>query len=141
MDRRSRYSYVFHYDSQEFAALPLPGFILALAHEGIVAGESYPSLNSLELFRESNFGRRLQASAPRIDYGSIRLPHAEKAAASTVWLDHRMLLAEPDDVLDIVRAVSRIRAHAGAVRLRTSKPVRLGGRIARSAYRRLTPPR
>jgi dTDP-4-amino-4,6-dideoxygalactose transaminase len=139
MDRRSRYSYIFHYDPQEFAALPLPGFILALAHEGIVAGQSYPSLNSLELFRDSNFGRRMQASAPRIDYGSISLPQAEKAAASTVWLDHRMLLAGPDDVLDVVRAVSRIRARAGAVRLRTSKPVRMGGRIVRGTYRRLAP--
>jgi dTDP-4-amino-4,6-dideoxygalactose transaminase len=141
MDHRSRYSYVFNYDATEFAALPLQGFILALAHEGIVAGESYPSLNSLELFRESKFGRRLQVNAPRIDYGSISLPHSEKAAASTVWLDHRMLLAEPDDVLDIVRAVSRIRAHAGAVRLRTSRPVRLGGRIVRGTFRRVAPSR
>jgi hypothetical protein len=59
----------------EFAALALQGFILALAQEGITAGESYPSLNC--------------------------------RAASRVWLDHRMLLAEPDDILDNVRAVPR----------------------------------
>jgi dTDP-4-amino-4,6-dideoxygalactose transaminase len=141
MDSRSRYSYVFHYDSHEFAGLPLPGFIQALRHEGIVAGRSYRCLNTLELFRESRFGRRLRASAPRIDYGSVSLPQAEKAAESTVWLDHRLLLAEPDDVLDIVRAASRIRAHAGAVKLRTSRPVMLGGRIARGTFRRKGPTR
>jgi dTDP-4-amino-4,6-dideoxygalactose transaminase len=141
MDSRSRYSYVFHYDSREFAGLPLLGFIQALRHEGIVAGRSYRSLNTLEFFRESRFGRRLRASTPRIDYGSIRLPRAEKAAESTVWLDHRQLLAEPDDVLDIVRAASRIWAHARAVRLRTSRPLMLGGRLARGTYRRLGPTR
>jgi dTDP-4-amino-4,6-dideoxygalactose transaminase len=141
MDSRSRYSYVFHYDSREFAGLPLPGFIQALLHEGIVAGRSYRSLNTLEFFRESRFGRRMRESAPRIDYGSTSLPHAEKAAESTVWLDHRLLLAGADDVLDVVRAASKIRAHAGAVRLRTSRPLTLGGRIARDTFRRKGPAR
>lgn len=137
MDRRSRYSYIFRYDSREFGELPLPGLILALAHEGIAAGHSYPSLNELELFRQRNFGRRLQQQQPpQIDYGSVSLPHAEMAAASTVWLDHRMLLAGADDVLDIARALARIQAHASAVRLRTSRPVRKAGRIVRGIVRR-----
>ena len=137
MDSRARYAYVFHYDSHEFADLSLPGFVLALAHEGIPAGEPYPSLNSLRVFRETSFGSRLQSSAPRLDYRSLRLPCAEKAAASTVWLDHRVLLAQPDDVLDVIRAISKIRAKAGVIRLRTSKPIRLGGRIVRDAFRRV----
>jgi hypothetical protein len=32
-----------------------------------------------------------------------------------VWLQHRLLLAERDDVLDVARAAARIQAHAGAV--------------------------
>jgi hypothetical protein len=73
-----------------------------------------------------------------VDYASLSLARAEHAAVSTVWLDHRMLLAEPDDVLDIVRAVSRIRTHAGAVARRARRRGGLRARVA-GAARRLAP--
>lgn len=136
MDSRARYAYLFRYDAREFGGLSMGGFVQALSHEGIPAGQPYRSLNSLEVFQKARFGGRLRNSAARVDYGSLRLPNAEEAAASTVWLDHRVLLAQPDEVLDVVRAVSKIRAHARAVSLRTSRPVRLGGQIVRRAYRR-----
>ena len=75
-------------------------------------GVSYPSLSDLALFREGNFGPRLRASAPTVDYASLHLPVAEHAAASTVWLQHRLLLADREDVLDVARAAARIQAHA-----------------------------
>jgi hypothetical protein len=34
------------------------------------------------------------------------------AERSTVWIQHRILLAEPDDVLDVARAAAKIREHA-----------------------------
>lgn len=115
MDSRARYGYLFHYDAEEFAGLSLAAFERALRAEGIVVAASYPSLDTLEVFRDGRFEPRLRAGAPRIDYAALDLPRAQHAAASTVWLDHRMLLAEADDVLDIARAVSRIAAHAPAV--------------------------
>lgn len=132
---RGRYAYVFHYDPTEFSGLPVSGLVAALRHEGILAGESYPSLNTLRVFRDARFGQRLPEGAPQRDYASVRLPNAEHAAARTVWLDHRMLLAEPDDVFDIVRALTRIRERSRAVRMRTSKAVTLGGRILRRSRR------
>ncbi len=138
---RGRYGYVFHYDPAEFSGLPVIGLVAALRHEGILAGESYPSLNTLRVLREGRFAQRLPAGAPRLDYASVRLPHAEHAADHTVWLDHRMLLAEPDGVFDIVRALARIRERSRAVKLRTSKAVRLGGHILRGGFRRRTAPR
>lgn len=75
-------------------------------------GVSYPSLSDLAVFRSANFGPRLRKNAPTIDFASIHLPRAEAAAATTVWLQHRLLLAEREDVLDVARAVARIRAHA-----------------------------
>jgi dTDP-4-amino-4,6-dideoxygalactose transaminase len=138
---RGRYAYVFHYDPAEFSGLPVNGLVAALRHEDILAGESYPSLNTLRVFREGRFGRRLPEGAPRPDYASVRLPNAEHAAAHTVWLDHRMLLAGSDEVLDIVRALARIRERSRAVKLRTSKAVTLGGRMLRSGFRRRTTPR
>lgn len=136
---RGRYAYVMHYDPREFGGLPASGLVTALRREGILAGESYPTLNTLGVFREAGFQRRLPPGAPRVDYRSVRLPNAEKAALETVWLDHRMLLAEPDDVIDIVRAMAKIKERAGAVKLRTSKPVRSAGRIFRAARRRRSP--
>lgn len=141
IDRRGRYVYVFHYDAAQFSGLPVTGLVAALRHEGILAGESYPTLNTLELFRDGRFGHRLPEGAPRIDYSSVKLPIAEQATASTVWLDHTMLLAEPEDVLDIVRALDRIRDRSRAVKLRTSSPVMSAGRVLRAAWRRPADPR
>jgi dTDP-4-amino-4,6-dideoxygalactose transaminase len=135
MDSRGRYCYVLHYDATEFAGLSLAGFEAALAAEGIDFGGSYPSLNRLELFRRRNFAPRLREGAPRIDYAGLSLPRAEHAAANTIWLSHRMLLAEAEDVLDIVRAVSRIQAGAAAVARRADATGLRAGRLAGAAHR------
>ena len=130
MDSRARYSYLLRYDPAQFGDLPPRAFEAALHAEGIEAGSSYPSLNTLEAFRTGNFGPRLRGGAPRLDYASLSLPHAEHAAEHTLWLDHNMLLAEPDDVLDIVRAIARIQAHAPRVARGPAEP---RGRVRRFA--------
>jgi len=112
MDSQGNYCYVFHYDSAAFADMPLHVFEAALEAEGIPMGGSYPSLNELALFRTRNFGPRLRASAPTIDYSSVHLPVSEHAARSTVWLEHRLLLADVEDVLDVARAAAKIQQHA-----------------------------
>jgi len=115
MGSQGNYCYVFHYDASEFAGLELRAFEAALKAEGIPMGVSYPSLSDLALFRHENFGPRLRAGAPRGAYADVHLPVAERAAASTVWLQHRMLLGSREDVLDVARAVERIRCHAGDI--------------------------
>ena len=116
MDTQGNYCFVFHYDAAEFAGLPLRAFETALAAEGVPMGVSYPSLNELAVFRNRRFGPRLRTHAPTIDYGSVRLPHAEHAAASTVWLQHRLLLADRGDVLAVAHAIAKLRHHAAALR-------------------------
>lgn len=116
MDTQGNYCFVFHYDAGHFAGLPLRAFEAALAAEGIPMGVSYPSLGELEVFTQQRFGPRLRASAPHYAPEQLHLPCAEHAAATTVWLQHRLLLADRDDVLDVARAVDRIRRHAAAVR-------------------------
>jgi dTDP-4-amino-4,6-dideoxygalactose transaminase len=115
MDSQGNYCFVFHYDAEQFAGLPLRNFEAALAAEGIPMGVSYPSLTDLAVFRNRNFAPRLREHAPTIDYSTQHLPRAEHAAASTVWLQHRLLLAEREDVLDVARAVARIQAHAADI--------------------------
>ena len=115
MDSQGNYCFVFHYDPTEFGGLSLRSFERALAAEGVPMGVSYPSLSDLSVFRNRNFGPRLRSSAPTPDYPSLRLPNAEHAAQTTVWLQHRLLLAERDDVLDVARAAARIQRHAAAL--------------------------
>ena len=115
MDSQGNYCYVFHFDRSMFADMDLVTFERALAAEGIPTGVSYPSVNTIALFTEANFGPRLRASAPAIDYAAVRLPVAEHAAAATVWLEHRILLADRESVLDVARSAARIQRHAAAI--------------------------
>ncbi|MGI9052628.1 MAG: DegT/DnrJ/EryC1/StrS family aminotransferase [Ilumatobacteraceae bacterium] len=115
MDSQGNYCFVFHYDRDQFAGLSLRHFEAALSAEGIPMGVSYPSLQDLDVFQRRNFAPRLRAGAPAIDYPALDLPVARAAAASTVWLQHRLLLAGPEDVLDVARAAARIQQHAPAV--------------------------
>ncbi len=115
MDSQGNYCFIFHYDNEQFNGLPLRRFETALAAEGIPMGVSYPSLTELTLFRTRNFAPRLRNLAPDVDYPSLHLPRAEHAAVTTVWLQHRILLANREDVLDVARAVSRIQVHSKAI--------------------------
>ena len=112
MDSQGNYCFVFHYNADAFAGMPLYVFERALGAEGVPMGVSYPSLNELAVFRTANFAPRLRTMAPKIDYSAVRLPVAEHASRSTVWLQHRILLAERDDVLDVARAAAKIQLHA-----------------------------
>ncbi len=112
MDSQGNYCFIFHYDRDQFSGLPLRRFEAALAAEGIPMGVSYPSLSDLTMFRTRHFAPRLRQLAPDTDYSLLHLPRAEHAADTTVWLQHRMLLATREDVLDVARAVERIRLHA-----------------------------
>ncbi len=100
MDANGNYCFIFHYDASEFAGVPLREFEAALEAEGIPMGVSYPSLGDLELFAGDD--------RPAV-------PVAVNAAATTVWLEHRMLLARRESVLDVARVVEKV--HRNAARL------------------------
>jgi dTDP-4-amino-4,6-dideoxygalactose transaminase len=131
MDSRARYAYVFSYEPSAFDGLEPDSFRAALAAEGIEVGVCYPPIHTLGLFREARFAPRLRGGAPAIDYAALQLPVAEAAARDTVWLSHQMLLAEREDVLDIARAIERIRAHADALK----RPDSVRARLARARRR------
>ena len=115
MDSQGNYCFVVHYDSSEFAGMPLRRFEEALYADGVPLGVSYPSLSDLERLPHRNFAPTRRASAPSLDYANLHLPVAEHAAASTVWMEHRILLAERDRVLRVAEAAARIQAHAAAI--------------------------
>jgi len=113
MDTQGNYCWVMHYDSTEFADLPLHAFEAALAAEGIPLDVSYPALHRVAMFHDNAFEPRWRV--PRRDYAAVSCPRAEHAASSTVWMEHRVLLANVDDVLDVARACGRIQAHAAEI--------------------------
>ena len=115
MDSQGNYCFVVHYDSSEFAGMPLRRFEEALYADGVPLGVSYPSLSDLDVFRNRSFAPTRRASAPSLDYPNLHLPVAEHAAASTVWMEHRLLLAERDRVLRVAEAATRIHEHAAAI--------------------------
>jgi dTDP-4-amino-4,6-dideoxygalactose transaminase len=112
MELQGNYCFVFHYDRSAFAGMPLRTFEAALAAEGIPMGVSYPALNTLQVFRDGAFAPRIRRPTRPIDWATLSLPVAERLADSTVWLEHRLLLASRDDVLDVARAAQRIHRHA-----------------------------
>jgi dTDP-4-amino-4,6-dideoxygalactose transaminase len=105
MDANGNYCFIFHYDAAAFAGLPLRDFEAALDAEGIPMGVSYPSLGDLELFAGDD--------RPEV-------PVAVNAAATTVWLQHRMLLARRESVLDVARAVEKVQAGAAELVARSA---------------------
>jgi len=134
MDSRARWGYGIHYDPSQFSGLSRDGFEAALGREEIALGFRLPSLHELELFKQGQQAPNGAAATRSYPLGS--LPNAEQVTANTVWLDQRVLLAEPEDVLDVVAAIARIRDSAGAVKLRTGKTVRAAARVAKAALRR-----
>ncbi|HEY3832374.1 MAG TPA: DegT/DnrJ/EryC1/StrS family aminotransferase [Acidimicrobiia bacterium] len=110
LDAQGYYYFVFHYHPDAFAGLTLRAFEAALAADGVPLGVSYPSLTTLALFQRDDMPPRVRA--PRIAARLTPCPHAEHIAASTVWVEHRTLLAAEADVRAIVRAVERIQRHA-----------------------------
>jgi dTDP-4-amino-4,6-dideoxygalactose transaminase len=134
MDSRARWGYGIHYDPAGFSGLSRDGFEVALKREGIELGFQLPSLHELELFRQGNFSPNGSGEPDRYPIGS--LPHAEAAVRKMVWLDHRVLLGDPDDVGDVIVAIDRIRNSAGAVKLRTGKTAQAAARVVKSALRR-----
>ena len=100
MDANGNYCFIFHYDASEFAGVPLREFEAALEAEGIPKRVTYPARGDLERFAGDD--------RPAV-------PVAVNAAATTVWLEHRMLLARRESVLDVARVVEKV--HQNAARL------------------------
>jgi dTDP-4-amino-4,6-dideoxygalactose transaminase len=115
MDRQAYYCFVAHYDQDQFHGLPRAAFERALAAEGVPLSLAYPSLTDLDVFRTQAFGPTLRDLAGFPRYRDLRLPAAEHAAASTVWIHHRALLGDRAAVLRIADACARIRDRASAI--------------------------
>lgn len=112
-----RHLYIFRYDADEFG-LPRSRFLELLQAEGVPASGGYPvGLHHQPLY--SGKGLREQIASytmPHLiahDYSATSCPITERACASeAVWLTQPLLLAEQQDMEDIVHAIQKIQTFA-----------------------------
>ncbi len=114
----SHHLYIFRFNESEFG-ISRADFLAALQAEGVPCSSGYAHpLYRNPVFLQRGFyphecpincGHYGQA----LDYASFeaRCPNAERACREAVWFEHRMLLAEQEDMEDIARAVTKIYEH------------------------------
>ena len=111
--RNPHYMYIFRYDPTEFGGLSRQQFVDALIAEGVPAFVGFLAIHRTPVFANRTFGPRWRVDDPRLpDYQQVDCPHAEAIGEQTVWLPHRVLLGDQEDLDEIVAAIQKIRNHA-----------------------------
>jgi dTDP-4-amino-4,6-dideoxygalactose transaminase len=131
----SHHLYIFRFKAGEFG-VSRQDFIAALEAEGIcsLAGYAHPLYKNPMFLRQDFYPRGCPLTCAHyhrtIDYAAFEAlcPNAERACQEAVWLEHRQLLAEREDMDDIIRAIEKIYEHR--LDLRTGqigiRPIRQG---------------
>ncbi|MFG2197143.1 DegT/DnrJ/EryC1/StrS family aminotransferase [Streptomyces sp. NPDC048639] len=120
VDTHAQHIYILRYDPSAFGGMDRDTFVAGLQHHGIPAMAGYPfPLYRQPLFAEARFDQKAtgwDSSNPATKYGDLKLPVCEQACADAVWLPQELLLAEPDEMVDVVEAVTAVqRAGRGGV--------------------------
>lgn len=113
--------FILRYDSESFGGLSKENFTKALNAEGIspAHGGYYIPLYRQPVLLEKNVGpydliTRHEFRGKVIDYSSFDCPVAERACRSeAVWILQNLLLADRENLEDIVRAVEKVRENYG----------------------------
>jgi dTDP-4-amino-4,6-dideoxygalactose transaminase len=104
--RHAYHLFIFRYDAAQFGGLPRDQFLRALQAEGVPCSPGYTPLYRSDAFAVDP---ETHPFAGRVDYRSLRLPGVERLCDEAVWLGQVLLLAQTEDMDDIVRAVEKIR--------------------------------
>lgn len=97
--RHAYHLFVMRYDPGAFSGLSRRAFLMAMNAEGIPVQPGWPCpLYHLPAF--AKFPPPISTEA------------AETACGQTIWLPQNILLADNEDILDVVRAADKIRSHA-----------------------------
>jgi dTDP-4-amino-4,6-dideoxygalactose transaminase len=111
--QHSFHLYILRLDSRAFG-VGREEFVAALEAEGIPCSTGYAHpLYRNPMFLENQFHANGAQFSPReahIDYARYTesCPNAEQACRETVWIEHRVLLASPQAVDDVARAIQKI---------------------------------
>jgi len=96
-DNHAFHLYMMRYDPSKFNGLTRDEFVKALTAEGIPSSVGYPR----PLYEQPPLAEPYSRVMP--------CPVVEQACKESIWLTQNMLLAEPEDMEDIGRAIIKIR--------------------------------
>ncbi|MGD0227640.1 MAG: DegT/DnrJ/EryC1/StrS family aminotransferase [Terriglobia bacterium] len=116
--KHSYHLYMFHFNEEEFG-ITREDFLVALAAEGILCtgGYGHPIYKNPMFLLQDFYPRGCPLTCDHyrhsIDYASFEAlcPNAERACREAVWLEHRQLLAEREDMDDIVCTIEKVYEH------------------------------
>ena len=112
VNRNPHYMYMFRYDEAAFDDLPRQTFVDALIAEGVPAFVAYKAIHQTPVFRDRAFGPRWSADDPMLpDYRKVSCPVAEDVGDNVVWLHHRVLLGNEQDIEELCEAIRKIQRH------------------------------
>lgn len=111
--RHPHYMYMFRYQEADFGGLSRQAFVDALIAEGVPAFVAYPAIYRTPVFRNRTFAPHWRADDPLLpDYNQVSCPVSEEIGDTVVWLHHRVLLGDEEDLHELVAAIEKIRAYA-----------------------------
>ena len=113
--KHSHHIYIFRFDESSFG-VSRSDFHAALEKEGIPCsgGYAHPLYKNPMFLKQDFYPRGCPLTCGHynreIDYASFAdlCPNVELACKEAVWLEHRLLLGDQEDMEDIVRAISKI---------------------------------
>lgn len=110
------YCYVVRIDEEEFGA-SREATRKALAAEGIALTVSYPAVHGLDAFSDtSGFAPRVRDRFGLPDYATLDLPETMKAARTTLWFRHQVLMGSRTGVSDVAEAMLKVSRHSHELR-------------------------
>ena len=108
--RRSHHGMALRFIVEEWDGITRDRFVEAIGAEGVPIGSGY----GFPLYKEPALTKKENLPPGDYpDYGSMYLPVSEKAGKEGVLIPQTMLLAEPEEALDIVRAIEKIYENRG----------------------------
>ncbi|MFZ6027909.1 MAG: DegT/DnrJ/EryC1/StrS family aminotransferase [Chloroflexota bacterium] len=111
--RHPHYMYMFRYDTKEFGGMSRNEFVDALVAQGIPAFRAYLAIHRTPLFQQGTFGPRWKGDGASLpDYSKVHCPVTDGISDEAVWLHHRVLLGDQEDVIELAEAIKDVREHA-----------------------------
>jgi 3-amino-5-hydroxybenzoate synthase len=111
--RHPHYMYIFCYDPAAFGGLSREQFVDALIAEGVPAFVGFPAIHRTPVFKQRAFEPRWRAEDEQLpDYSLVSCPISERLGNQTVWLHHRVLLGDEEDIVELAEAILKIQRYS-----------------------------
>jgi len=117
--RQAYYAVTMHFDPEQGEGLTRAQYIAALGAEGVTVGLPYDPVYRHPLLGIDHPTSPLRGRdrAHMQDYANLRLPNVERICGETgVVMMHRLLLAEPAFIDQLIAGVARVNENLSAIR-------------------------